>query len=144
MEELVYTGYPKGEEIVCGGGVAHRREFFSGNRPKSLEKRGSLIGFSDYSPQVSVQESPCPLSRYLRSIGRFLEIKSSLFSGDTPWRVWGSSEISLSRISSTLSNRPRREGLCTPGCCTCFPIFSPVSGLDKGTTFREYYQILQF
>lgn len=62
------------------------------------------------SPHFDSQESdPSPDSRYLRRRGRFLDIKSSLFSGFTSWRVSGSLSISVSKVERILSNSPRRE-----------------------------------
>lgn len=100
-------GDPKGEEGFPGGGVAHRTESLClcRKRPKFL---GKTLLLRTQSPQSVRKVFPCPDSRYLRRRGRFLDIKSSLLSGVTPWRISGRESISVSRRDSILSNNPRR------------------------------------
>lgn len=65
-----------------------------------------------------------------------MDIKSSLFSGGTSWRVLSRLDISLSRERRILSNRPTRAG-------DCFSISVSVSDPHKdNTNITNYYYLL--
>ena len=74
-------------------------------RPKYLEKRP----LSGQIPQSNSNPPHSPVSLNLRRRGRVLEINSSLFSGDTSRRVWGSSSTAILREGRRVSKRDTRE-----------------------------------
>jgi len=73
-----------------------------------------------------------------------LEIKSSLFSGETPWRVSGKDSISLSKVERILSKREEREGFRVSSWGVVFLLLITFLFLDFLPKVRIIYHITKY